>query len=88
MVLPEVRAMAPLAAVVVSLIAVVFSATAKPRATDHPTALDRYVAAPDPSYAWKLAISLRDESATGYALDLTSQHWLTTISAVIAARAW
>ncbi len=78
MVPSEVRAVARLAAVVVSLVAAVFPATAKPRATDHPTALDRYVAAPDPSYAWKLAISLRDESATGYALDLTSQHWLTT----------
>ena len=42
------------------------------------TALDRYVRKPDPSYAWKMAISLRDESATGYAIDLTSQTWLTT----------
>lgn len=53
-------------------------AAAKPRPAAHPTALDRYVAAPDPSYAWKLALSLRDESATGYALNLTSQTWLTT----------
>jgi len=42
------------------------------------TALDRYVAKPDPSYSWKMAISLRDDSATGYAIDLTSQTWLTT----------
>ena len=42
------------------------------------TALDRYVHKPDPSYAWKLAISIRDESATGYAIDMTSQTWLTT----------
>jgi PhoPQ-activated pathogenicity-related protein len=53
-------------------------ASAKPRTTTHPTALDRYVAAPDSSYAWNMAISLRDESATGYALNLTSQTWLTT----------
>ncbi|MBM3900930.1 MAG: PhoPQ-activated pathogenicity [Verrucomicrobia bacterium] len=42
------------------------------------TALDRYVAKPDPSYSWKMAISLRDESATGYAIDMTSQTWRTS----------
>ncbi|MBI5770237.1 MAG: PhoPQ-activated pathogenicity-related family protein [Verrucomicrobia bacterium] len=41
------------------------------------TALDRYVAAPDASFSWKKAVELRDESATGYALDLVSQNWLT-----------
>jgi PhoPQ-activated pathogenicity-related protein len=43
------------------------------------TALDRYVAAPDPAFAWKKVAEQRDEAAgvTGYALDLVSQHWLT-----------
>ncbi|MEN9675221.1 MAG: hypothetical protein RIS76_1117 [Verrucomicrobiota bacterium] len=55
-------------------------AVAAPRVApaDRQTALDRYVAAPDPSYEWKMAVSLRDESATGYAIDLTSQTWRTT----------
>jgi PhoPQ-activated pathogenicity-related protein len=43
------------------------------------TALDRYVAAPDPAFAWKKVAEQRDEAsgATGYALDLVSQNWLT-----------
>jgi len=53
---------------------------AAPRAVpaERQTVLDRYVAAPDSSYAWSQVISLRDDSATGYALDLTSQTWRTT----------
>jgi PhoPQ-activated pathogenicity-related protein len=42
------------------------------------TALDRYVAKPDPTYTWKKELSIRDESATAYAIDMTSQTWLTT----------
>ncbi|HRI11390.1 MAG TPA: PhoPQ-activated pathogenicity-related family protein [Verrucomicrobiota bacterium] len=56
------------------------SARAEPRSVPaaEQTALDRYVAQPDPSYSWKMAMSMRDESATGYALDLISQTWRTT----------
>jgi PhoPQ-activated pathogenicity-related protein len=49
---------------------------ARPGATA--TALDRYVAQPDPAYAWKLITSRRDDRATGYALEMTSQSYLTT----------
>ncbi len=43
------------------------------------TALDRYVAAPDPAFAWKKVAEQRDEASgvTGYAIDLVSQNWLT-----------
>ena len=41
------------------------------------TALDRYVAKPDPSFAWKKVAEIRDESAIVYTLDLVSQQWLT-----------
>jgi PhoPQ-activated pathogenicity-related protein len=41
------------------------------------TALDRYVAAPDASFAWKKVVEARDESATGYVIDFVSQNWLT-----------
>lgn len=49
--------------------------TARHGATE--TALDRYVAKPDPSFAWKKVAELRDAGVTGYTLDLVSQQWLT-----------
>src|SRR4051794_3647811 len=42
-----------------------------------PTALDRYVAAPDPSYKYELAGTIEGEGYTGYVLDMTSQSWRT-----------
>jgi PhoPQ-activated pathogenicity-related protein len=49
------------------------------RAQSKLTALDRYVAAPDSSYAWKVARELPVEGggATASLIDLTSQRWLT-----------
>ena len=41
------------------------------------TALDRYVAAPDSSYAWKALRELPAEGATATLLEMTSQRWLT-----------
>jgi len=41
------------------------------------TALDRYVAKADDSFTWKKVAEARDESATGYVIDLVSQNWLT-----------
>jgi PhoPQ-activated pathogenicity-related protein len=41
------------------------------------TALDRYVAQPDPSYSWKKAAEMADPAGTAYVLDLVSQNWLT-----------
>src|SRR5690349_7788111 len=41
------------------------------------TALDRYIARPDPSYAWKLVNTIAGEGYTGYVLELTSQTWRT-----------
>ncbi len=42
------------------------------------TALDRYVAAPDATYTYKLARTTPTLGATIYQLDLTSQTWLST----------
>ena len=39
------------------------------------TALDRYVAQSDPSFAWKVAARLPGDGYTTYILDLTSQTW-------------
>ena len=41
------------------------------------TALDRYVAAPDGSFAWKVLRELPAEGATATLLEMTSQRWLT-----------
>lgn len=41
------------------------------------TALDRYIAQPDPTYAWKKAAEMADPAGTAYVLDLVSQNWLT-----------
>lgn len=42
------------------------------------TALDRYVAAPDPNYKWELVNTIPGEGYTTYVIDLTSQQYLTT----------
>jgi len=41
------------------------------------TALDRYVAAADPSYRYQLLNTAVGESHTAYVLELTSQQWRT-----------
>lgn len=41
------------------------------------TALDRYVAKPDPTYSWKLARQTPGDDNTQYVIDLTSQTWRT-----------
>ena len=44
---------------------------------DDQTALDRYVAAPDPTYGYKLVNTIKSPGQTTYILELTSQTWLT-----------
>src|ERR1700682_3619737 len=44
----------------------------------HQTALDRYVAAPDPNYKWELVNTIPGEGYTTYVIDLTSQQYLTS----------
>ena len=39
------------------------------------TALDRYVAAPDPSYKYEVVKTLPGDGYTAYVLDMTSQTW-------------
>jgi PhoPQ-activated pathogenicity-related protein len=47
------------------------------RARPSETALDRYVAKPDPAFAWTVSTTLPAEGATATLIDLTSQRWLT-----------
>jgi PhoPQ-activated pathogenicity-related protein len=42
------------------------------------TALDEYIAAPDPSYGYQLVRTIKDDGLTTYVLEMTSQTWLTT----------
>jgi PhoPQ-activated pathogenicity-related protein len=45
---------------------------------DEQTALDAYIAAPDPSYGYQLVGEHKDKGMTTYVLEMTSQSWLTT----------
>ena len=47
------------------------------RAQSAQTALDRYVAAPDPNFSWKVVRELPAEGVTATLLEMTSQQWLT-----------
>ncbi|HNQ89594.1 MAG TPA: PhoPQ-activated pathogenicity-related family protein [Verrucomicrobiota bacterium] len=55
------------------------SGCASPQGTSRKleTALDRYVAAPDTNYSWRVASSERVADVTVTVIDLTSQSWLT-----------
>jgi len=44
-------------------------------AAETETALDRYIAQPDPAFAWKLASTVKGDGYTTYVIDLTSQTW-------------
>ena len=46
--------------------------------TAQETALDRYIAKPDPTYSWKLVKTISGEGFKGYIIDLTSQTWRST----------
>ncbi len=50
---------------------------AVPRAQGTGTALDRYVAAPDSNFSWKVLKPLPAEGVTATLLEMTSQKWLT-----------
>ena len=46
-----------------------------PPTIDDVTALDRYVAAPDPSYRYELIKTIPGEGYAAYVLEMTSQRW-------------
>ena len=47
------------------------------RAQPAQTALDRYVATPDPNFSWKVVRDLPTEGVTATLVEMTSQKWLT-----------
>jgi PhoPQ-activated pathogenicity-related protein len=53
------------------------AATAQP-GQDERTPLDKYVAAPDTNYSFKVVNTIKGNGFTTYVLDMTSQAWLTT----------
>jgi PhoPQ-activated pathogenicity-related protein len=75
----------PLAAAIAVMVFGAVSVTASPRQTgsalraapDQQTPLDRYVAAPDPHFAWKVIATDKARGVTATRLKLTSQQWLT-----------
>lgn len=54
------------------------SPTAPVAAADNRTALDKYIAAPDTNYTYRLVEAIPGKGYTTYVLDMTSQAWLTT----------
>ena len=54
------------------------TATEPKTAHDGLTALDKYVAAPDPNYSFHLVTSIPGNGQTTFILEMTSQAWLTT----------
>jgi PhoPQ-activated pathogenicity-related protein len=58
-------------------LAVVTGAGQAPRRAERTTALDRYVAAPDPAFGWKVLRQLPADGVTATLLEMTSQRWLT-----------
>ena len=48
-----------------------------PSATARETALDRYVAKPDPAYEYRLVSSIEGKGVTMHVLEMTSQQFLT-----------
>lgn len=66
----------------IALLALLISVTAQAdypyaRETENPTGLDRYVAKPDPNYAWEVVKTEKEEGITNYTIDMTSQQWRT-----------
>ena len=55
-----------------------FAATTGRTQRGERTALDRYVAAPDTNYSFRVAQSLKGEGYTTHYVDMISQSWLTT----------
>src|SRR5438093_3742416 len=67
----------PIAAFVLALAAGLFLQPAGSPSRALRTPLDRYVAAPDPSFSWKVAKQLPAAGVTATLIDMTSQRWLT-----------
>src|SRR5258706_15094615 len=59
------------------LLCLVMSLAVGSAASVRDTALDRYIAKPDPSYAWNLVNTIPGEGYKAYVLELTSQTWRT-----------
>jgi PhoPQ-activated pathogenicity-related protein len=72
-----VRLAAALLASVLLLPACVGGGPHPPETREDPTPLDRYVAAPDPAYAWEPVRELKGEGCVAHVLKMTSQTWLT-----------
>jgi PhoPQ-activated pathogenicity-related protein len=70
----------PFSAVALVLAGLALANYSIPAAQPNPdrTALDDYVAAPDPNYSFHLVQSMRGKEQTTFVLEMTSQAWLTT----------
>jgi PhoPQ-activated pathogenicity-related protein len=67
----------PIVVAALVLLAPLHQAPQPAREASPQTALDRYVAAPDPSFTWKVSRELPAEGVTATLIEMTSQRWLT-----------
>jgi PhoPQ-activated pathogenicity-related protein len=72
----------PASAALLVLLALLLPACAaggrpRPAVRDDATPLDRYVAAPDPAYAWEPVRDLQGDGCVAHVVKMTSQTWLT-----------
>lgn len=65
------------AVILLTLLAYVGPTDAKARKGKKVTALDRYVAKPDPNYSFKITNTIKKEGFTVYVVRMTSQQWRT-----------
>src|SRR5262245_4504997 len=72
----KTRRTLPLAVVALAAALGVTSAAAGAEPVNGPkTALDEYIAKPDPAYAWKVVKTIPGDGHTTFVVDLTSQRW-------------
>lgn len=64
--------------VLFALVPAVLAGASTIRDVARPTPLDKYVAAPDNNYQYKLVTGIPGSGFKAYVLDMTSQSWLTT----------
>ena len=59
----------------VSVLSVLFAVGLAFTAPGEETALDRYIAKPDDSFAWEVKNTIEGDGYTGYVLEMISQTW-------------
>ena len=60
---------------IIPIVCILVAVAVTPLSFAGETALDRYIAKPDPTYGWTVAKTIQGDGWTGWVLDLKSQTW-------------